>query len=588
MYKPRSLATITFLTILAFSRISFAQENEQPVNVQKTVAKANSLKDVNESLIPAVIKNSTVDQTISVRKLNASISQEAKPLRMRADFTYFSKAAMIDLTLKNIDVMSILRILAKEGGKNIVIDKSVKGTITAELKNVSLNEAMQTLLTSQELEARNEGNTIFVASRPAMSKKGLNRKLIKAFKLNNSNAVDIAKILEASIFNKGYDLKDSSGEKKDDEVSSEASAMQAVGSDELKGLADTLGKTGQVKASGVTDSFSSQSSLGMGKKISGRVEKLTPGDNFNDAKKPASEIRLQAVTSSTQDIDINNNDGSAIVIPDTRTNSILIAGLQEDLDLAEQTIKYLDKPLQQVSLEVSLIEISKEDQKDLGLSAYTENGYSSYTGFNTPMAGLTDPGNVAAISYSTINNLASGTTIRLKTLIKDKKVKLLAHPTIVALDGSESLIKITDRIVSKMDVTTSQGVVTYNATLEDIGIVLNILPKVSEDGYVTMRIRPSITSPLNKEYIGKEEDGAFATLVQTREVILQDVRVKAGETLSIAGLIKDSQTKEQGKIPLLSDLPIIGKIFSNTTDKKTKTELVILITPKLISENPSI
>ena len=110
--------------------------------------------------------------------------------------------------LKDIDLPSVLRILAKQGGKNIIIDESVQGSISAELKNVSLNEAMQTILSSRELEARVQGNTVFVASRAAMAKKGLNRRYIKAFKLNNANAVDVAKLLEASIFNKGYAVDD--------------------------------------------------------------------------------------------------------------------------------------------------------------------------------------------------------------------------------------------------------------------------------------------------------------------------------------------------------------------------------------------
>ncbi len=139
-------------------------------------------------------------------------------MHLESGFNAFAQEATIDLILRDTDVASILRIIAKEGDMNIVIDNSVMGVITAELKNISLNEAMQIILTSEELEARVSNNTIFVASRPVMAKKGLNRRYIKTFKLNNSDPVFIADILRASIFNKGYKVNETSA----------GSALQAV------------------------------------------------------------------------------------------------------------------------------------------------------------------------------------------------------------------------------------------------------------------------------------------------------------------------------------------------------------------------
>jgi len=501
---------------------------------------------------------------------------DSKSLKLNADFNVFPATSSIDLVLRDIDVASVLRIIAKEGRKNIVLDESVKGTINADLKKISLNEAMQTILTSQELEARVQGNTIYVASRPAMAQKGLNRKYIKAFRINNANAVEIASILEASIFNKGYAVNESSNSS-----SSQQSALQAV-SDSGQQAA----QQGQPQVNPVSQGTSTgQSTLVSSKTIKGKVETLTPGMDFNDAGKPASAIKLQRVNMTSQDITVNNNDNGAIVIPDTRTNSVLVAGLEEDILLAQEAINYLDKPLQQVSIEVSLIEIKKDDSNDLGLSVSTQTGkYGS--GFNTlsSMSGFSTVANQTGISYSSIQNIHDNLQLRLNALITDNKAKLLANPTVVALDGSESFIKITDRIVSNLQTTTSQGVVSYNTTLEDIGIVLNILPKISDNGYVTMRIRPSITTPLPKISIGSGANGTEITPVSTRELILQDVRVKAGETLSIAGLLKDSDIEQIGKLPYISDLPVFGSLFKSKTKTHNKTEIVILITPKIISD----
>lgn len=552
---------------------------------------------VHYSLISALIISFMTTQVIAdpasvqpVKAINADMLRQqlketrftngfdSKSLKLNADFNVFPATSKIDLVLRDMDVASVLRLIAKEGHKNIVLDDSVKGSINADLKRVSLNEAMQTILTSQELDARIQGNTIYVASRPAMARKGLNRKYIKAFRLNNSNAVEIASILEASIFNKGYAVNETSSTQ-----TPQQPAMQAVVDPSLQ----TGQPAPQVNPASQGTS-TGQSTLVNSKTIKGKVETVSAGSDFNDASKPASSIKLQRASMASQDITVSNNDNGAIVIPDTRTNSVLVAGLEEDILLAQDAISYLDKPLQQVSIEVSLVEIKKDDTNDLGLSLSTTGGKFG-TGFNTlsGMSGLLTATNQSGISYSSIQNIHDNLQVRLNALIQNNKAKLLANPTVVALDGSESLIKITDRIISKIEVTQTQNSTTYNTTLEDIGIVLNILPKISDQGYVTMRVRPSITTPLGEKEIGRNGEAGKITLVSTREVILQDVRVKAGETLSIAGLIKESDVEQIGKLPIAGDLPVFGPLFRNKTKTHSKSEIVILITPKIVSDMAS-
>lgn len=191
--------------------------------------------------------------------------------------------------------------------------------------------------------------------------------------------------------------------------------------------------------------------------------------------------------------------------------------------------------------------------------------------------------NTAGIMISSLRNMHDNVAIRLNALISQNKAKLLANPTVVALDGSESLVKITDQIVSRMVVTTEPmtGIVTYSPELCDIGIVLDILPKVSDNGYITMRIRPSITTFLKEVTFGSS---GYANLISTREVILQSTRIKSGETLAIAGLIKDSDIKKMSKLPFAGDLPIFGPIFRNTTTDHIKSEVVILITPRVVND----
>lgn len=540
-----------------------------PVFSAGQMVNINSLNEINDNTIQGLARKDIAPDT---KKLSV-FNKNTELINLEPDIKFFPENLTIDLTLRDVDVASILRIIAKEGHKNVVIDQSVMGNISAELKKISLNQAMQVILTSQELEARLSNSTIFVASRPAMAKKGLNRRCIKTFKLNNSNPVEVAQILEASIFNKGYQVNEQAG----------GTAMAAVTSD-----AEQTAASGQQ-----IGSSTGQSSLVSSKTIKGKVEEIIPGENFGDAGKLASTIKIQQSKVSTQAIQINNNDGGAIVIPDTRTNSILVAGLKEDILMAEEAIKTLDKALRQVSIEVSLIELKKEDFNNLG-TLFSSEGGSLNGGFNSvsgEFAGydFASLANQSGVTLNTLNSLNNNFAMKIKALITNKKAKLLANPQILALDGSESLIKITDQVVSKVTTTITQTSTTYNTEIADVGIVLNILPKIGDDDYVTMKIRPSITDPLPEVTVGDFLNGGAAvkiTPVSTREVILQNVRIKSGETLAIAGLMKENNTEKIGKIPLVGDLPVIGKLFQNKEYSHNKTELMILITPKIIDDAP--
>ena len=96
-----------------------------------------------------------------------------------------------------------------------------------------------------------------------------------------------------------------------------------------------------------------------------------------------------------------------------------------------------------------------------------------------------------------------------------------------------------------------------------------------------MKVRPSITTFLKNVTFGSD---GYANLISTREVILQGTRVKSGETLAIAGLMKESDIEQISKLPFAADLPIFGKLFQNSTKDHTKSEIIILITPKIVGD----
>ena len=121
-----------------------------------------------------------------------------------------------------------------------------------------------------------------------------------------------------------------------------------------------------------------------------------------------------------------------------------------------------------------------------------------------------------------------------------------------------------------------------------IGIKVTLTPFISPQGYVTLNIKPEYSTVAGEVRTASEVTGTtdlVATLLSRRDLDLKNVRIKDGETLVIGGMIQETEQKTVNKIPFLGDLPLVGSIFRSTSTSKTKTELVIMITPKILNDS---
>ena len=115
---------------------------------------------------------------------------------------------------------------------------------------------------------------------------------------------------------------------------------------------------------------------------------------------------------------------------------------------------------------------------------------------------------------------------------------------------------------------------------DDDGIKVVVTPFISPDGYVTLDIKPEYKTPY--DIIPDANGDPIVTLLQRRDLDLKGVRIKDGETLVIGGMIQEQEQKDVTKIPFLGDIPVLGMFFRSTTTKKTKEEMVIMITPQIV------
>lgn len=326
---------------------------------------------------------------------------------------------------------------------------------------------------------------------------------------------------------------------------------------------------------------------------------------------------------STGSISSLNNTALSVTYFAERGTISVMGGSTEQMDLIKDFIAKNDKKQPQAYLEVSLIELNESGMREF------DNNWKVYSdffsgGFNGTTA--TDPNyptffqgdqletvhavktfvadpiyKVVETTPATILQKYAGAptlTYAINYLIQNQKGRVLANPRIMITNGQNSTIDLSSdyvKTVTSQIVTTSGSLTptvqrTY-AIGNDEGIKVDLMPFISPEGYVTLNIKPVYSTIKEKVYAPSASgtgNDLQATLLQRRNLDLKNVRIKDGETLIIGGMIRENETKNVSKFPVLGDLPGVGMFFRNTSTTKEKEELVIMITPKIIKESEDI
>jgi len=257
----------------------------------------------------------------------------------------------------------------------------------------------------------------------------------------------------------------------------------------------------------------------------------------------------------------------SIIIPeegrinvDSRQNEIIAKGTKEELANVEAMIAGLDKRAPQIMIEAKVVEITIDNEKDLGIK-WTSGGNEGQMSIGE----LTLGGSLER------SGLIEAT---LKALQTDEKANILSNPKVLTLDGKEAYIKSGTEIPIAEEVTDNEGVKRQTVTWKPVGIELKITPQLSADGLITMNVFTEVKS-LGTEYI-------IGYPVINNRSETATIRTKLDETIVIGGLISSEEIENIHKIPFLSNIPIFGGLFKFTKVTDKKTEIIILITAHLL------
>ena len=261
---------------------------------------------------------------------------------------------------------------------------------------------------------------------------------------------------------------------------------------------------------------------------------------------------------------------------DAGSNSLLFNGRPAEARKIKEALQTLDKTTQQVTLIAKILSISKSDEKSLGIQWNWDTlpQYNKEERDNTSSSGnraenADGKGHLRLWRGTGAQFQFSAT---LNALITSGKAKVLATPSLITLPGKEASIFIGSHIPVVTE-KHNNGESTYSTEYVDAGIKLKYTPIVSRDGYITSAVHTEVSTPaLISELKNYRINSRTADT---------NVRMRNGETLVIGGLISEEEQKQLQQIPFLSKIPLLGFLFKNHFRSKSKTEVIMLLTPYL-------
>jgi general secretion pathway protein D len=314
---------------------------------------------------------------------------------------------------------------------------------------------------------------------------------------------------------------------------------------------------------------------------------LTParigGDTQDALQRSPSETAAPPQTTGAAGgaIELAGNESIEIIADDVR-NSLVILATAQDYRMVEAALEKLDVVPLQVLIEASILEVSLRDDLSFGVEWFFRNEINGNENTGTGALDLGSAG-IAALapgfSYSVVNN-ADQVRLALNALATESELNVLSSPSLMVLDNQTATINVGDEI----PVPTRQSIGNLDAsspTVNEIsfrqtGVTLSVTPRVSNSGLVTMDILQEVSTAASTT-----TSNIDAPTIQNRQ-IESVVAINSGETIVLGGLMQNQQSNGKSGVPGLSRIPGIGRLFGRKVDGSSRTELLVLITPRVV------
>lgn len=275
------------------------------------------------------------------------------------------------------------------------------------------------------------------------------------------------------------------------------------------------------------------------------------------------------------------------VYVDEKLNMVAVRDTPEAVRLAEKLVRMNDRPDAEAMLDVEILEVKRSRLQELGVQWPTQLtalnlGTQTTTTVGTGVSVTTGAQVTNQLTLDSLRRLNAGAIGITAASIQVKKdssdVNILANPRIRVKSREKARIHIGDKVPVITTNTTSTGVVSESVSYLDVGLKLDVEPRIGLEGDVGIQVSLEVSN-IVKEI--KSASGALTYQLGSRNASTA-LRLRDGETQVLAGLISDEDRAGATKLPGLGDLPVLGRLFSSQRDELSKTEIVLTITPRIL------
>jgi type II secretory pathway component GspD/PulD (secretin) len=475
-----------------------------------------------------------------------------------------TRSSKITLELKGVDILDVLKVLSKKSGLNIVAGKNVRGQVTLFLQDVDVWDALKIVLETSDL---------------AYEKKG-----------------DIIKVITESDYEARY------GRPYETQTITEIiqlkEAKVQTASEMLNQMKSTVGRIIVDESTNSMIIIDTPEALDAMRKAVKNIDVAMQTHVFHlkYAKSDEIEAKLsEMITPNVGDLKV-----------DSRTNKVIVTDIASKISQIQRMIQVFDEKPLQVLIDAKIIEVVLEDEYALGIDwdlVFSGTNSNSFNYASNSIGGIDIPstsGPLAGLEGSdlamfTINSTEDDFNAVITALEAMGKANTLSNPRVAVLNNEEAAIAVATRqpFVSQTVVQgDSTSTTADNVEFVDVGVTLSVVPTITMDNYILMEVKPEVSSagtPLtltSTDSNGQQFTRTVVPVVTSQEVETK-VLVKSGTTLVLGGLIQDSQSVQQKKVPFFGDIPFVGSAFRSKSDDFKKTELVIFITPHILAPDIS-
>lgn len=456
----------------------------------------------------------------------------------------------IFLDLRDINVIDVFKFLAVQGNLNIVTSKNVQGRSTLLLRDVKIKDALDILAISNQLAYETRNGIIYIMTEDEYAGS------------HGKNFNDKKKIAIRTL----------------------KTAKPSYALATLQGVQSSIGKviidedTGTVVMIDIPEKLMQMNGIldQVEKNLETKVIKL----QFAKAADVAAQLKPQI-----------EGKGVGTVIADERSNQIVLSAYPDRLENAAKLVLALDKQTKAVLIETRILQLTLNPNFQFGIDWTKKFPVKNVSDFKIasffPNSKLDLAG--ASSGQITAGEPWENLEVTIKAMKEVKSTKILANPRLMILDRQEAKLNIGDRIPYVVSTTTAPSGggdpgISQDVRFIDVGLMLTVSPTINDDGFVTMKIRPEISSQTGevRASTGVKTDPNLIPIVNSTWME-STVIVRDGISVILGGLIRDDMSEKNFGIPYLMDVPLLGHLFKSRDEEIKKTELVIIITPHIVS-----